>query len=130
MTAARSCLLLGVLFACFSCGESLPSRIEPQNTLEISDVVINQGTNTIQFVHAHRSDALVLKRYTPETRHFHPFSLSEDSWKAVQSLKWNDKYEQGLKGDLQGRYEQGTWFSRKFVNKGRTLKTPEAVRAV
>ena len=43
MPAARSCLLLGVLFACFSCGESLPSRIEPQNTLEISDVVINQG---------------------------------------------------------------------------------------
>ncbi len=126
-------------FRCVWASEALVERTRPQLALflergvtgvaEIFDVAINQGTNTIQFVHAHRSDALILKRYTPETRHFHPFSLSEDSWKAVQSLKWNDKYEQGLKGDLQDRYEQGTWFSRKFVHEGKALKSQDQVRA-
>ena len=38
----RSHLWLAAI-ACVSCSESLPSRIEPQNTLEISDVVIEQG---------------------------------------------------------------------------------------
>ncbi|MBM4134860.1 MAG: hypothetical protein FJ245_13965 [Nitrospira sp.] len=96
---------------------------------EIFDIALNNGVDAIQFVHSHRTDALVFKRYTPETRHLHPFSLSDDSWKMVSARPWDEQIERELTEELENRYRDGTWFNRKFVQMGKSLKSPEKVRA-
>ena len=53
---------------------------------------LTRGTNVIQFLSAgiHWNDALILKRYTDETRRIHPFSLSPESWRYVREMPWGE----------------------------------------
>ena len=95
---------------------------------EVFDVAVNRGLNAIQWVHSHRADALALKRYTVSNRHQHPFSLSEASWQAVREMPWTDEHERVLLRELKGRYEEGSWFSRKFLQTNKRLKCAEDVR--
>lgn len=118
--------------------ESLLDQIQPAEVLflekgyspygEIFDVVVNRGIDAIQFLHSHRSDALALKRYTKENRYDHPFSLSAESWRWVKEMPWTGEQEHQLHRELRGRYEDGTWFNRKYLQVGRQLKTRQEVQ--
>lgn len=95
---------------------------------ELFDVAVNRGINTVQWSHGHRSDAFVLKRYTDTNRHVHPFSLSPETWNRVRQVPWSEEAERELSEELVGRYEQGSWFSRKFLHVGKRMKPAEEVR--
>jgi hypothetical protein len=95
---------------------------------EFFDAALNRGIPVIQYCHPHRKDALLLKRYTPATRNHHPWSLSAESWKQARRMPWSAAIEDDLMTELRGRYESGTWFDRKFLQVGKSLKTPEQVR--
>jgi hypothetical protein len=95
---------------------------------EMFDVAINREVNTIQFLHSHRSDALVLKRYTQKNRHIHPFSLSPESMKLIEQMPWTAQRESELMQELRGRYEEGTWFNRKYLQVGKKLKNAAEIR--
>ena len=76
-------------------GEELIDRVQPDIALfiekgyaglgSIYDIALRRGTNVIQFlsVGMHWRNALIFKRYTPETRRIHPASLSAESWRRV-----------------------------------------------
>ncbi len=119
--------------------ELLFDKVEPAITLflekgytpygEIFDVSVNRGVDTIQFMRSHRSDALALKRYHRGNRHLHPFSLSEETWKQVKEMPWTELCEQELMKELKGRYENGTWFNRKYLQVGKKIKSSAEVRS-
>jgi hypothetical protein len=95
---------------------------------EVFDVLVGGGVDTIQWVHSHRKDAFALKRYRTETRGVHPFSLSERSWERVRAAPWTDAQDEALTRQLRGRYEDGTWFNRKFAQTGKEIVSPDEVR--
>lgn len=96
---------------------------------EIFDVAVNRGLETIQWHHGHRTDALVLKRYRRDNRHLHSFSLDPSTWERVKAAPWVAEEERRIMGELMQRYETGSWFSRKFLQTGKRIKTAEEVHA-
>ena len=118
--------------------ELIFDRVKPQMVLfhekgyspygEMFDVAVNREVNIIQFLHSHRSDALVLKRYTQKNRHMHPFSLSPESMELVRQMPWTAQQDSELMQELRGRYEEGTWFNRKYLQVGKKLKKGAEIR--
>lgn len=95
---------------------------------EIYDVAVNRGLNVIHWQHAHRSDALALKRYTDANRHVHCFSVSEATWERARQMPWREQHERELNEELIGRYRSGSWFNRKFHHYNKRVKSPQEVR--
>jgi hypothetical protein len=97
----------------------------------VYDVALDRGTNVIQWVHAgiHSPDALLLKRYTSETRRLHPSSLSRDTWERVRSLEWTLERERALREEFDFRYGPGSKHPDAGLQQGKAMKAPEEVRA-
>ncbi|MDX6514197.1 MAG: hypothetical protein QOE36_3701 [Gaiellaceae bacterium] len=74
----------------------------------LSDIALARGINVIQFVSGFQDDALVFKRYTPETRRLHPRSLSDASWEEVKHLPWTELDDRRLDEEFERRYDD-TW---------------------
>jgi hypothetical protein len=118
--------------------EILFSKIKPRFLLffekgyspygEVFDAAVERNIPCIQYVHPHRPDALVFKRYSKSNRTLHPFSLSQKSWEHVKKLPWGDKENEAFMTELKNAYEQGTWFNRKYLLRGKKMKTPEEIR--
>ena len=113
-------------------------RVQPKKILflekgytpygEIFDLALSQGLDAIQWGHSHRIDALMLKRYTAGDRTLHPFSLSSSTWAETRTMSWGPTKEQELLEEVQGRYESGSWFSRKYLQTNKRIKSPAEVR--
>jgi hypothetical protein len=130
--------LLPMAMQSVKAAELILNKIQPQIVLfnergytpygEIFDVAVNHGINTIQWGQSYRIDAIVFKRYTEKNRDIHQFSLSPDSWRLVQRMPWTDRENAELMKKLKEGYEQGTWFSRKYLHVGKKLKSALEVR--
>lgn len=117
--------------------EAIMDRVQPATTLfldkdytgigAIFDLSINRGVNTIQWCGSLRDDAYTLKRYTAETRNFHPQSLSEQSWAHVKQMTWTERHERVLLQDFADRYQTGKWASY-YNHPYGTFKSKEAIR--
>lgn len=94
----------------------------------IFEVALQRGINTIYWCHSHRDDALVLKRYTPETRHLQAFSLSPESWEYAQRLPWAAAHEHELDDEFNERYRHLSWWLSRRYQQGKRLEEPEVVR--
>lgn len=122
-------------------GEELVERLRPELAFfnekgyaglgSIYDVALARGTNVIQFlsVGMHARDALVFKRYTPETRLMHPASLSEESWRLVRDMPWTDVEERELEAEFEQRYGEGEKHPDAGLQQGKLVKSPDEVRA-
>lgn len=119
--------------------EALLDEVKPEMLLfnergytpfgEIFDVALNRKLNVIQYVASHRDDARIFKRYVRETHDVHPHSLSDDSWKAISSLRWDDCKERELSEELYGHYAAGTWFNFQRLQHGKRIKSKGEVQA-
>lgn len=79
----------------------------------LSDLALERGLDVIQFVSAARDDSLVFKRYTHETRRFHPRSLSDASWERVRTLPWTSARDAELEAETRGRYDKANAMARR-----------------
>jgi hypothetical protein len=79
----------------------------------LCDLALERGLNTIQFVSGFEDNALVLKRYTRETKGLHPRSLSDESWPLVEGMAWTDEHDRELDEEFARRYD-GTRFLAKL----------------
>jgi hypothetical protein len=95
---------------------------------EVFDSAVDAGCNVVQYLHSQRRDSFVLKRYSSENRRTHPFSLSSASWKRVKALPWTREQERAFMDELKSSYEDGTWFDRKYLLRGKVLKEPAEVK--
>ncbi|MDX2227607.1 MAG: hypothetical protein SFY92_11035 [Verrucomicrobiae bacterium] len=75
----------------------------------IVDVAVARGLNVVQAVQPSRDDAIILKRLTPESRRFHPSSLTPETMALVRNLAWTESHERELHQEFSDRYS-GKWF--------------------
>lgn len=81
----------------------------------ICDVALTRGLNVIQYQEApHGSHALQLKRYTQETRRFHPHSLSDDTWALLRQMPWTPEHEAALWEEFRVRYRGEGFLNRRY----------------
>jgi hypothetical protein len=96
----------------------------------IYDIAVDRGLNVIQFVHAgiHAKDALVLKRFTPETQKFHPTSLSADTWRLVREMPWTAERERELQDEFRVRYDDSEKHPDAGIQAGKRMKSADEIR--
>ena len=95
---------------------------------EIYNCAVLRHLNVVQYHYAQKPKSFVLKRYNTKNRTMHPFSLSDNSWSYIKSLDWSQSDEDSFMDELRKSYEVGTWFNRKALLAGKSLKDPDAVR--
>lgn len=90
------------------------------------DTAIQKGVNVIQAVQPWRDDALIFKRLTPETRRYHPNSVSLSTLKQFETAEWTEKQERELDKQLLDRYG-GKWFLQSRNQPNVKKKTKEDI---
>ncbi len=90
------------------------------------DIAFSRGMQTIQFVHALRDNALVVKRFTPEAKGMHPNSLSWSTFEMIKREPWDSHKEERLMSDFLHRYE-GKDFLTSRIMSGTHRKTKEEI---
>lgn len=115
--------------------ERLCDRIGPEMALlnekgytpygEIFDQITGRGGDAIQWLGAQSRNSFALKRYTWETRNLHPFSLGQETWDRVRQISWPETLDQEIVDELKARYEDGSWFDRKYLSQGKRLKNSD-----
>jgi hypothetical protein len=78
---------------------------------EFLDLCVARGVDAISHEHAHRSNALMVKRYTRDTRDEYRSSLSDATWALVQAIPWNPTRQAELTDELHRSYAGGDWYS-------------------
>jgi Capsule polysaccharide biosynthesis protein len=78
---------------------------------ELFDCCIRNNVETIQWQQAHKSNALIFKRYSLENWLEHPSSLSSESWHFVRDMKWTEDHPKQLDHELYSTYASGDWYS-------------------
>jgi hypothetical protein len=77
---------------------------------ELIDVCLANGMNAISWNVAHKSNALMLKRYTPCNRECDLASLSEESWQLLRNMQWTDGHREQLEREIYDSYTTGDWY--------------------
>jgi hypothetical protein len=77
----------------------------------VFESALNRGIPVIQWVGAQRDDALVLKRFSADTKREHPFSLAPETWERVLHERWTAHEENELFRDFEERYVDARWTS-------------------
>ncbi|MGK7873247.1 MAG: hypothetical protein AB4426_08020 [Xenococcaceae cyanobacterium] len=95
---------------------------------EIFGVCLKRDIPVVQYLNSQDKNGFVLKRFTLENRHQHPFSLDASTWEQVKQMDWKPEREIELMQDFAQSYKSGTWFNRKFLHQGKQIKPAEAVR--
>lgn len=95
------------------------------------DVALARDLNVIQYAAAgiHWRDALLVKRYTEETRRLHPASVADDTWERIVAEPWTDEREQALRREFDLRYGEGEKHPDAGLQEGKRIKSAEEVRA-
>ena len=113
-------------------------KIRPQLTVlvdnrytpngELFDVCLAEGIDTITWSPAHRSNTLMLKRYTLENRDEHPSSLSEESWRWLRGIEWTGSHRERLWKEIYGAYASGDWYGQAGTQFNTRMIQPEEIR--
>jgi hypothetical protein len=80
-------------------------------TGELLDACLHSNIDVVQWQQAHKSNALLFKRYTLDMSLDHPASLSPDSWRLVREMDWTEEHRKQLDRELYSTYASGDWYS-------------------
>lgn len=78
---------------------------------ELFDNCVGSGIPAIRWHPAHKSNALIFKRYTRANKSQHPISLSSESWQLIRQMSWSESYRADLQQELFRSYATGDWYS-------------------
>lgn len=78
---------------------------------ELYDACLAAGIDSITWNAAHKSNTLMLKRYSHKNRDVHPSSLSDETWRELMEMEWTDALSEQLKRELYNSYSSGDWYS-------------------
>ena len=79
---------------------------------ELMDLCVAGGVSVITWFEAHRSNTLMLKRYSRDNADEHHASLSEESWRLVRKMEWTDARREELRREITHNYAIGDWYCR------------------
>ncbi|MCB7128045.1 MAG: hypothetical protein J3T61_00705 [Candidatus Brocadiales bacterium] len=95
---------------------------------ELFDVCLSEGVDTITWNNAHKSNTLMLKRYTLKNRDEHPASLSEESWRLLRTVEWTNHHRQRLQQELYNSYASGDWYSEVGTQFNKRIMDADEIR--
>jgi hypothetical protein len=78
---------------------------------ELFDSCLGKGIDVIGWSPAHRSNTLMLKRYSRENRDQQISSLSSESWKMLLDMEWTESRQVRLQHEFYDSYTSGDWYS-------------------
>jgi hypothetical protein len=96
---------------------------------EIFDTALAAGIPFIRWFPAHKSNALMLKRYTIANRDSDLNSLSDVSWRVVKNMAWDELYCQDLEDELHTSYSKGDWYGESATQFDRLMVDAGGVRS-
>ncbi len=121
-----------------SAAQALIQEVKPQLVLfidrgytpegELFDVCLANEIDVVTWNAAHKSNAIMIKRYTRENRDEHPASLSTDSWEIVRNMEWTKTHRDMVQRELQGCYVSGDWYSEVGTQFHTRVVDPQEVR--
>ena len=91
------------------------------------DMCLRDEVDTITWNAAHRSNALILKRYTLANRDEHPASLSEETWGWLQRIDWTEAHRHRLSQEIRDNYASGEWYPEAGTQFNRQIEDAGAV---
>jgi hypothetical protein len=78
---------------------------------ELFETCLSKGIDAIGWCAAHKSNTLMLKRYSLENKDQPIPSLSGESWRLLLDLEWTESQRERLQQELYGAYANGDWYS-------------------
>jgi hypothetical protein len=113
--------------------EIRPSLVLTEDTAytprgEILDACVDTDIPVIRWYTAHKSSALILKRYTSANRDGDLNSLSKASWRIVREMDWGNRPEE-LHRELRAAYINKDWYSEDGAQFEKRILDVEAVRS-
>lgn len=94
----------------------------------IFETALNRGTDCVVLEFGQCRSTWVFKRYTPETKGQHYFSLSPSTWESVKNRPWTQQEDGQLEREFAGRYQPDSTDDTRRLQAGKVIKTPEEVR--
>ena len=95
---------------------------------QVFDACLAEGIDTITWYTGHKSNTLMLKRYSLEDRDEHPSSLSEESWRWLRSIEWMESHRERLRQEVYSAYASGDWYSQVGTQFNTRMIQPEEIR--
>ncbi len=78
---------------------------------ELFDACLARQIPAVTWNSSHKSNALMLKRYTRANRDDHHSSLSDQTWRRITAMRWTPAHRQRLREELLSNYVSGDWYS-------------------
>ena len=129
-------IMAGIVYT--TAAQKIVQKVRPEMALfvdrgytphgELFDICLTSGIDAITWNAAHRSNTLMLKRYTLGSRDEHPASLSEESWRYLCTMKWTEAHRQRLQQELYNTYASGDWYSEVGTQFNKRLVDVEELR--
>lgn len=95
----------------------------------IYETALQRGIDCVVYEQGQQRHTWLLKRYTPETKGEHYFSLARPTWAAIRQEEWTAEDDRQVDATFQKRYEPNSIDDRRRLQSGKQIKSPEAVRA-
>lgn len=93
----------------------------------IFETALNRGVDCAVLEFGQRRSTWIFKRYTPETRGRHYFSLSPDTWEKVKGEPWGDEQDEALEQEFAARYRPDSLDDTRRLQSGKQLLPPDEV---
>lgn len=94
---------------------------------ELFDECLKRGVSCAIWTAAHKSNALMLKRYSLENRDDHHCSLAADTWEWVRRLDLSEADVEGLRRELYQTYASGDWYGEVGTQFGKSIVSRQDV---
>jgi hypothetical protein len=94
----------------------------------IYETALQRGVDCVVYEQGQQRHTWLLKRYTPETKSEHYFSLAPATWTAIQQETWTAKDDRQVETTFRQRYEPDSTDDRRRLQTGKKIKSPAAVR--
>ncbi|RDV03140.1 hypothetical protein [Undibacter mobilis] len=95
---------------------------------EVFDGCALAGVDIIQWLGAPQSDCLIYKRYDAMSRGAHPLSLSDETWRLIESMPWTAENDEAMVNTIAGNYRSGAWYNRQQLQLDKDLLAVGEVR--
>lgn len=95
----------------------------------IYEAALARGLDCVVYEQGQRRGTWIFKRYTPETRGTHYFSLAKGTWQQVKAQPWTSEHDARLEQVFAGRYQPNSTDDTRRLMTGKRSKSPDEVRA-
>jgi hypothetical protein len=95
---------------------------------QLYETALARGVDTVQYVHGHGADLLLLKRFRPANRFTHPAEPSAATWSTVLAEPPDAARTETVRRSIREAYAKGEWFNRKYGQAGKRFVTVEELK--